>query len=58
MVPSKANVVPVLFNVPIRFTVPPARLNVSKPASVNSPARFTVESVASMVPVLLQAFVE
>ena len=46
----KASVVPVLSNVPTRFTVPPLRLIVPSAASVNSPPRFTVLLVAVIVP--------
>ena len=58
VVASRASVVPVLSSVPVRFTVPPVRLNVPRPASVKLPPRFTVELVAVIVPVLLQALVE
>src|SRR4051812_12326153 len=42
-------------SVPVRFTVPPVRLNVPKVAWVKLPPRLTVELVAEIVPALLQA---
>src|ERR1043166_5514617 len=50
---AASNVNPPL-SVPMRFTVPPVRLNTPKPACVKLPPRFTVPLVALMVPVLFQ----
>ena len=41
-------------SVPVRFTVPPLRLNLPRAGTVKFPPRFTVELVAAIEPVLLQ----
>ena len=58
VVASSARVRPRLSRVPLRLTVPPLRANVPRAAQVNAPPRFTVEFVALIVPVLLQALPE
>src|ERR1035438_5179485 len=54
LAPSNTSVVLVLFNVPVRFTVPPLRVNAPRLASVNAPPRFTVAFVTLMAPALAQ----
>src|SRR5712664_1103299 len=54
VVAVRARVLLVLSSVPVRFTVPPERLKVPKPAVVKLPPRFTVEVLSVIVPVLLQ----
>ncbi len=54
----KASVMPTLFRVPVRFTVPPERVNEPRPATVKVPPRLTVVLVAVIVPSFDQVLFE
>src|SRR6516162_10654218 len=49
VVSLRARVVPELFNIPVRLTIPPERLKVPRSATANVPPRFTVELFVEVI---------